>query len=208
LENFYQGDPSVLPFGSIKLTLQKFYRINGGSTQMKGVTPDIQLPDLYQLMDVGERRDSNSLAWDQIAKADFKPLKQNVDFASLIDASKKRIESNESFKLISQNAIKIKKQSDDNTYSLNQTKFQEQMKEAKEFSKKMENVEKSKKTLAFENIPSDLPTIKKDSTSIKLNDEWLKALKKDPYIAEANNVLLDWNNKLKASGAVGNSNKN
>jgi carboxyl-terminal processing protease len=175
---------------------------------MKGVTPDIQLPDLYQLMDVGERRDSNSLAWDQIAKADFKPLKQNVDFASLIDASKKRIESNESFKLISQNAIKIKKQSDDNTYSLNQTKFQEQMKEAKEFSKKMEDVEKSKKTLAFENIPSDLPSIKKDSTSIKLNDEWLKALKKDPYIAEANNVLLDWNNKLKATGAVGNSNKN
>ena len=208
LENFYQGDASVLPFGSIKLTLQKFYRINGGSTQMKGVTPDIQLPDLYQLMDVGERRDSNSLAWDQIAKADFKPLKQNVDFASLIEASKKRIESNESFKLISQNAIKIKKQSDDNTYSLNQTKFQEQMKEAKEFSKKMEDVEKSKKTLAFENIPSDLPSIKKDSTSIKLNDEWLKALKKDPYIAEANNVLLDWNNKLKATGAVGNSNKN
>jgi ribose 5-phosphate isomerase len=72
----------------------------------------------------------------------------------------------------------------------------------------MEDVEKSKKTLAFENIPSDLPSIKKDSTSIKLNDEWLKALKKDPYIAEANNVLLDWNNKLKATGAVGNSNKN
>ncbi|GBL35376.1 tail-specific protease, partial [Filimonas sp.] len=50
-----------------QLTLQKFYRINGGSTQMKGVVPDIKLPDLYELMDVGERKDSNSLAWDQIA---------------------------------------------------------------------------------------------------------------------------------------------
>jgi carboxyl-terminal processing protease len=61
LEDFYQGDQSVLPFGSIKLTLQKFYRINGGSTQLKGVTPDVSLPDLYELMDVGERKDENSL---------------------------------------------------------------------------------------------------------------------------------------------------
>ncbi len=207
LESFYQGDQSILPFGSIKLTLQKFYRINGGSTQMKGVTPDIQLPDLYQLMDVGERKDSNSLAWDQIAKADYKPLKQNADFAALIEASKKRTESNESFKLISQNAVKIKKQSDDNKYSLNQAKFQEQMKEAKEFSKKMEEVEKSKKTLVFENIAVDLPEIKKDTTSVKLNDEWIKALKKDPYVSEANNVLLDWNKNLKG-GASSNINSN
>ena len=174
---------------------------------MKGVTPDIQLPDLYQLMDVGERKDSNSLAWDQIAKADYKPLKQNADFAALIEASKKRTESNESFKLISQNAVKIKKQSDDNKYSLNQAKFQEQMKEAKEFSKKMEEVEKSKKTLVFENIAVDLPEIKKDTTSVKLNDEWIKALKKDPYVSEANNVLLDWNKNLKG-GASSNINSN
>ena len=209
LENFYQGDQSILPFGSLKLTLQKFYRINGGSTQLKGVTPDIQIPDLYDLMDMGERRDSNSLTWDQIAKADFKPTKQNVDFNMLIESSKGRINANESFKLITQNAVKIKKQTDDNKYSLNLTKFQAQMKEAKEFSKMMEEAEKTKKQLVINNLNVDLPSIKKDSTTIKQNEDWVKALKKDPYVAEANNVLLDWIRLAKGgTSSMINSNKN
>jgi len=209
LDNFYQGDQSVLPFGSLKLTLQKFYRINGGSTQLKGVTPDIQLSDLYELLDVGERRDSNSLAWDQIAKADYKVVKQNIDFNALVEASKKRVSGNESFKLISLNAAKIKKQSDENKYSLNQTKFQEQIKEAKDFAKKMEEVEKSKKQLAVENLMADMSEIKKDSTNIKQNEDWMKAVKKDPYISEASNVLIDWVRASKTgTSSIINSNKN
>lgn len=192
LEDFYQGDKGLFPFGSIKLTLQKFYRINGGSTQLKGVTPDITLPDVYELLDVGERRDSNSMAWDQIAKSDYKPLKMDVDFGQLIENSKKRVFTEQSFNIITKNAARLKQQSEDNRYSLNEKKYQDQIKDAKDLAKKMEDVEKSKKMLNAVNLKSDMPTIQKDTSSVSKNEEWLKLLKKDPYISEASNVIADW----------------
>jgi carboxyl-terminal processing protease len=192
LEDFYQGDPSLLPFGSIKLTLQKFYRINGGSTQLKGVTPDIMLPDMYDLMDMGERKDENSMPWDQIAKADYKLNKTSVDFNALIESSKKRAIANESFNIITKNAKRLKQQFDDNRYSLIEKKYIEQMKETKDLAKKMEDLNKNKKVLPVNYMAVDLPNFHKDTTSTRMNDEWLKAIGKDPYIAEAANVLSDW----------------
>jgi carboxyl-terminal processing protease len=192
LEDFYKGDPSLLPFGSIKLTLQKFYRINGGSTQLKGVTPDIMLPDMYDLVDMGERKDENSMAWDQIAKADYKVNKSSVDFIPLIDASKKRANANESFNIITKNAKRLKQQFDDNRYSLNEKKYIEQMKETKDLAKKMEDLNKNKKVLLVSYMAVDLPNFHKDTTSTRMNNEWLKIVGKDTYIAEAANVLSDW----------------
>lgn len=208
IDDFFQGDRSLLPFGSLKLTLQKFYRINGGSTQLKGVTPDVSMPDLYHLIDYGERRDSNSLVWDQIAKADYKPLTQSVDFQTLIENSKKRISADQTFEIISKNAIRLKKQSEDNKYSLNQTKFAEQTKEAKDFAKKLEDIEKGKKTLNIINPKVDMPSINKDTSNITKNNEWLKLLKKDPYVDEASNVIIDWIKASKSTTVGSVSNKN
>ncbi len=192
LEDFYQGDASLLPFGSIKLTLQKFYRINGGSTQLKGVTPDILLPDPYEYLEIGERKDSNSLAWDQVAKADYKPIKSNVDFLQLNELSQKRVASNQNFSLITQNALRMKKQNEINRYPLNEKKYQAQIKENKDISKKLEDLDKDKKLITLVNIKADLPQIQIDTTSRNKNEEWLKTLRKDPYVAEASNVILDW----------------
>lgn len=192
LEDFYRGEAALTPPGSIKLTLQKFYRINGGSTQLKGVTPDIKLPDFFQLMDFGERKDDNSLPWDQVAKADYKTVKSAVDFDKLVSLSNSRNENNESFKIISQNASRLKQQTDDNRYSLNETKYAEQIKEAKELSKKLEELDKVKTIITVLNLAKDKATINKDTVSIRRNEEWIKALKKDAYVTEASNVLLDW----------------
>ncbi|KXK41518.1 MAG: hypothetical protein UZ11_BCD004001967 [Bacteroidetes bacterium OLB11] len=78
------------------------------------------------------------------------------------------------------------------------------MKEAKDFSKKLEDIEKSKKTLPIQNLKKDLATIQKDTTSVTKNNEWLKSIKKDPYIIEASNVVLDWIKapKINNNGAV------
>ncbi len=192
LEDFYRGEENLKPQGSIKLTLQKFYRVNGGSTQLKGVTPDIKLPDAFELIDIGERKDDNSLAWDQVAKADYKPYKQSVDFGKLVELSSKRTANNESFKIISQNAARMKQQYDENKYSLNLVKYQEQIKEAKDLSKKLEELDKVKTTTTVLNLKSDKTSIQKDTVSIRRNEEWVKALKKDAYISEATNVILDW----------------
>lgn len=208
LEDFYGGDRSLLPFGSIKLTLQKFYRINGGSTQLKGVNPDVSLPDLYELLDVGERKDENSLPWDQIAKSNYKPIKNESIFSTLVDNSKKRVNSNSAFSLIRQNASLIKKQNDDNKYSLNESAYDQQLKEAKDLSKKIEEINKNKKVGEVVNLMSDKPEIQKDTVKVRTNKEWLENLSKDPYIAEASNVILDWINLEKGNKSGVNTSKN
>lgn len=202
LEEYFKGDASLLPFGSVKLTLQKFYRINGGSTQLKGVTPDITLPDLYEQIDMGERKDSNSLAWDQVAKADYKPIKSNANFAALIANSKSRIDANSNFKLIKQNAARLKRQYDDNKYPLNEKLYVKKTEENKALNKKIEELDKTKKLLTIKNPKVDLPKINMDTVSVSKNEEWLKLLRKDPYISEASNVLLDWM-KLSKGQTVG-----
>lgn len=208
LEDFYGGEQSLLPFGSIKLTLQKFYRINGGSTQLKGVNPDVTLPDLYELLDVGERKDENSLPWDQIAKSNYKPIKNDATFATLIENSKKRVGGNTAFTLIRQNATLIKKQNDDNKYSLNENVYSQQLKEAKDLSKKIEDINKNKKVGEVSNLMADKSEIQKDSVKVRTNKEWLENLSKDPYVAEASNVILDWINLEKGNKSSVNTSKN
>lgn len=63
--------------GAIKFTSQKFYRVNGGSTQLKGVESDIVLPDRFSHIDTGERDRENAMPWDKIEKANYKPLANN-----------------------------------------------------------------------------------------------------------------------------------
>lgn len=192
LSDFYRGDPEKVPTGSIKLTLQKFYRINGGSTQLKGVTPDIKLPDYFELLDVGERKDENSLPWDMIAKADYKTPKESIDFTKLAELSYKRIANNEAFSIISKNASRLKQQSDNNKYYLKEDKYEKQIKEAKELSKKLEKLDSLKSSITVLNLDVDKPNIQKDTVSQKRNEEWLKLLKRDPYVSEAANVIADW----------------
>jgi len=204
LEDFYRGDPALTPPGSIKLTLQKFYRVNGGSTQLKGVTPDIKLPDAFELMDIGERKDENSLPWDQVAKAEYKALKPGVEFSKLAELSKKRTSSNEAFSIISKNASRLKQQSEDNRYFLNEKKYELQIKEAKDLGKKLEELDKLKTAITVQNLVADKANIQKDTVSIRRNEEWVKGLKKDPYVTEATQVILDW---IRLDKSTGNSSK-
>ncbi|TAD88155.1 MAG: tail-specific protease [Bacteroidetes bacterium] len=64
--------------GTLKVTLQKFYRINGGSTQLEGVKPDIVMPDNWEFMDNKERSYENALPWDQVAKAAYRVVPKST----------------------------------------------------------------------------------------------------------------------------------
>ena len=71
LERIY--DLSREPLGAIHYTIAKFYRVNGGSTQLKGVEPDIKLPELVDSAEVGERTEKNALPWDSISPVRYEP---------------------------------------------------------------------------------------------------------------------------------------
>lgn len=177
--------------GSIKITVQKFYRINGGSTQLKGVTPDIILPDPYQDIDMGERRDKASLKWDEIPAASYSPVPHPVDVARLSALSQARINANSTFNLIKSNAKILKEKENNNFYQLGEMRYRKELDDAAAISKKMEELEKKASPLTVVNIKADLPKVNMDTTTVAKNAEWLKSIKKDIYISETVSIIKD-----------------
>lgn len=182
------GDENI---GSLKITMQKFYRINGGSTQLRGVTPDIVLPDPYRYIDIGERRDKSALPWDEIAPARYQKVANAVNVPLLQAASKKRTDANQTFSLIDQNAHRLKQQEDENVYVLNELAYRKKLDEANALSKKVDELENKAPQLTLENPKVDLPKINLDSSNIAKNEGWLKALRKDIYLSETVNIMAD-----------------
>jgi carboxyl-terminal processing protease len=178
------------PVGSLKLTVQKFYRINGGSTQLRGVTPDIRLPDPYAKLDIGERKDKAALKWDEIPAANYQPT-NSVNVPFLAAASAKRVSANSAFKLIEENATRLKQQEDDNSYSLNEAAYRKELEEAAATSKKMEELEKKGTPLAVVNLKEDMAHINADTSTVVKNKNWIKSLQKDIYISETVNIIND-----------------
>jgi carboxyl-terminal processing protease len=183
---------NLKPLGQLKLTIQKYYRINGGSTQLEGVTPDIVLPDAFNYIKIGERENKSAMEWTKIAPARYT---QNVFVINNMDdikaKSKKRVETNPLFKAIDENAHRIKEQSDKKIYTLELDSYKKDMNSRKEQTKKFNALFKEIPGLSVENIPEDAKLIQRDSASIARNQTFIKNIKKDVYIEEAMQVIKD-----------------
>jgi len=124
------------PFGALKLTFQKFYRINGGSTQLKGVKSDVVLPDNMKYLDYGERELEHHLEWDKISPQEFELYSNPTVLKEIEAASQKRINADPEFALIDEKAKKIKEIRDQTVVSLNFEKFRAYDQEIIEANKK------------------------------------------------------------------------
>ncbi|MVX35791.1 carboxy terminal-processing peptidase [Myroides sp. LoEW2-1] len=175
--------------GALKITLQKFYRINGGSTQREGVLSDIILPDRYSYIDMGERDMDNAMPWDKIERADYTAYKN--DFTPIIEKSYKRIKTNEQFALIDENAQWINQRKDEKTFALQIDKYQERQKEIEEKAKKFKAISKYKNTLKFSSLPSEIKRISNDTILKDKRDRWHERLQGDIYVEEGINILKD-----------------
>jgi carboxyl-terminal processing protease len=180
-----QFDP-YKPFGALKLTIQKFYRINGGTTQLRGVTPDVILPDAYSFLEFGEKEQEYPLAFDEIAPARYKPwTKSKLNISAIQANSKSRISSNESFKVIKQSGERLKKQSDITTRSLSLQKYMEEEKKNEAANKQMEDAQKNVPVLNVSRMKADLQAIAGDTAKVARNKDFMKSLQKDVYVEEA-----------------------
>ncbi len=186
-----QGE-SLKPLGSLKMTTQKFYRINGGATQLKGVSPDIMLPDAYAYIDVGEKEHEYPMQWTQIPPVDYTEWNRNFDnFNEVKEKSKNRIITDTTFVLIDENALRMKKQRDKTSYSLNLKEFQKEQKEIKEKAKKYLNITQDTLGITAFSLSVDLPVIQADSTRNESTKRFLKALKKDTWVHEAMDIVVE-----------------
>jgi len=177
--------------GALKLTTQKFYRVNGGSTQLKGVSSDIVVPDRYSYIDLGERDQSNPLAWDKISPADYKPWKNYINYEETLANSSARMANNAQVKLIEENAKWLKSEQDETIVSLNYDVYKEEQSKDKEQSDYFKKLLDYDSKLTFSSLQYEQELFTQDSVLREKRDRWHKNLAKDVYVEEAVNVLRD-----------------
>ena len=181
---------SLKPLGSLKVTMQKFYRINGGATQLKGVMPDISLPDPYFYIETGEKELDNPMPWDEMEKAKYDPL-TNIDYDKLKKRSNDRVKKSKEFSLVDQEAKEIKAKKDDSKYSLNLEKYVAEAKKYKEDNKKYDDLKKDIKDFDVSLLNTDIERLAVDTIKLGREKKWALNLKKDIYLQEATNVISD-----------------
>ncbi|MEH6531957.1 MAG: carboxy terminal-processing peptidase [Photobacterium frigidiphilum] len=148
------------PLGHVQYTIQKFYRINGGSTQNLGVVPDIAFPTAVDPAETGESVEDNALPWDSIKPASYQKLTNYSPILPSLKAKhKQRISKDMEFGFILDDIQEYKKDKDINTISLNEkTRIAEQ---DKTDSKRLARLNKRQKVLGkkpfatLEDVPKD-----------------------------------------------------
>ena len=177
--------------GAIKITTQKFYRINGGSTQLEGVKSDIVVPDRYSYIDLGERDQSNPLGWDKISPADYNTWDGYINYEKTIADSEKRMQTRQQIKLIEENAKWLKAEQDETEISLNFETYKEEKEKDKEQSEYFKRLTDYDSKLTFKSLGYEEQLFTKDSVLREKRNRWHKNLAKDVYVEEAVNVLED-----------------
>ncbi|UEG49060.1 carboxy terminal-processing peptidase [Ferruginibacter lapsinanis] len=181
-------DKKVEDLGTVKMTMQKFYRINGGATQLRGVTPDVIIPDRYEFSKSREKDNPSALGWDEIAKSDYVPLSNTYSEEVVVQNATTNVTTNTNFKQLEQNLELIEKYND-KQYSLNLNKFREEQNRLKALYKSLDSLTKLPKELDVKNTQADLSKVTADKEKIEKNKFFIDRIKSDMYIEEALKVM-------------------
>ncbi len=171
-------------FGSLKLTIQKFYRVTGESTQRKGIESDIKMKDFFTYSEIGERYDDYALPWDKIPAVAYQPLNL-LQMSTLKKSVESRLANNKNYQLVQESAQWKEKLDKEESISLNQNKFSQLMKERKAQIEKFRALEKYNNGLKFTLNPDEVEREKKDEAFAKKTQNWTKSLQRDLYLQEA-----------------------
>jgi carboxyl-terminal processing protease len=185
--------------GTLKLTLQKFYRINGGSTQLEGVEPDVTLPDNLEFTKSREKDNPNALKWDEIPEASYKTWPAGADIAMVKQDYQKQIQENEAFRIIRKNAEWLSKVNNSEV-SLYLPEYKQQQEQIRTTVKQNESLQTLSSPMEMSFMASDEERIgKMDKDRAERFNNWLKALKTDRYLFETSRILNELITKEKTA---------
>jgi len=187
-ENLLFQNKNTEDLGSVKLTLQKFYRVNGGTTQLKGVIPDIVIPNRMEYLKFREKDNTASLPWDEIARAEYKPWTSTVSNDVVINFSHNQINNNPTFNKIKESVNWLETYSN-REYTLKLVKYKEDQKQFKAKIKELDELYKLNKAMTVQNIAADTLAINAAKEKIDKNTQWLKRVSNDIYIDETVKVM-------------------
>ncbi len=186
------NDPSVKPLGEMKVTIQKFYRITGKTTQLDGVKPDIVLPDSYNYVDLGERENDHPLDANTIAPVPYsQDAYQVANLGKLVEKSNTRVKANATMKKIEENAQRLRRQKDVSKYPLQLEAFRAWDKKLEEEASQFEKMLQPIEVFQLTNPKADMAHIQSDTSRVTRNDIWLKERKKDIQLYEALRIMQD-----------------
>ncbi len=177
--------------GALKMTTQKFYRVNGGSTQLEGVKSDIVMPDRYSYIEIGERDYDNPLPHDNISAAEYEVWPGYIDYQGTIERSKERLTANAQVNLIEENARWIKTNQNDQELSLTLDEYIAEMQRREQENERFEAIKDYDNKLNYVSLKDDLRLMDQDTTLREQHRRWQKALAKDVYVEEAVHILAD-----------------
>lgn len=183
------GEPE---FGALKLTFQKFYRINGESTQRKGVVPDIAFPDMYAFLKMREKDDPYALPYDKIPATTYSLWKNNYDADKIVTNSKERIKKTPAFIAIQKN-IDWLAANDGKPINLNIIKYKEDKANAAKINSKDDSLMVVKNPVVSKPATDNYNKFYKnaDTSKGKRYQDWLKLVSKNVYINEATNTMME-----------------
>jgi len=193
LDNGLPNNSTLRPIGQVKVTIAKFYRINGSTTQKKGVIPDIIFPDPYQYIPNGERAEDFPMADDQVSASKYQVYRGTGagNWTSAISNAQKRIAKNEFFIYQHNTALNAKKNKEQSSVSLEYNAYGAKRKQDKLEADAGNNLVKELNGWKFVNPKNDFTFIQSDTLNMKKNEQWVNGLKKDQQLFEAVQVMKD-----------------
>jgi carboxyl-terminal processing protease len=174
--------------GSLKLTLQKFYRINGGATQLKGVVPDIILPDRLEYLKFREKDVPQSLKWDEIKKLDYNQWRGDYSVTPVINVFNSTISSNPVFSKIKENVNWLEK-NNTKSYPLKLSQYKAYQKELKKVYQDLDTLYKLKTAMTVRNLYADTTEIASAPDKKEKNEIWINRVKQDIFIDQSVKVV-------------------
>jgi carboxyl-terminal processing protease len=178
-------------FGEVKVTIQKFYRINGGTTQLHGVIPDVIVPDPYDLVERGEKELDFHLDFDQIPAAKYDNYEtQRYKLAAAV--GKQLVSKEPYFKAVEKRSKEIGESRKSTTYKLDLVSYKEQQELLKKQDKAFRDNKYVGKSDTLYALPADLSEVSGDSTKTTQRTAWFKGYKSDATLDVAAEVLYQW----------------
>lgn len=194
IQTFYPLNRFVVSgkeLGALKFTTSKFYRINGSSTQLKGVNADVIIPSRYTYIKFGEKDQDNPLPWDSIPPIPYKTWKSPVDLEQIKYKSNARIKADHNVQLLDEIAQILGQREKEKSVSLNWKKFKAEKKRREDQNKKYNHFKNYSNDLLISSTFTENPSLKQDSLFQESKKEWYKNITKDIYIEEAVRILRD-----------------
>jgi len=198
---------SSYDLGALKITTDKFYRINGESVQLEGVKSDIVIPDSYKYIFNGEKDEKNPLQWDKISPANFDKWAKRDYLNKISSENQSRIDNDDYYSLINDRAQWLKEQQSNKTISLNFNSYNSFLTKQREKNKRFESLNKYENTLNFKLLKTEKQYIMSNKELLSSRNRWHRNLTKDLYLEEGvkalemlslldKNIILANNDKL------------